>query len=179
MATEYIHITPADKASILEFIAKIKVTLPKAAPIERKDIRRVPRLINSRYSFVNQALYYAKNYPELKPPYSDIDEAMAYFKLRTDLDEISVALYELETLIDDTRTIAGSKSYMVGLNVYDLAKRGAKKGVAIMVSACEQLKGYFEHGAVDKNKPDSSKKSNKSASNKNDKEQPNDTTQHD
>ena len=134
-------LTPEDKLAVLAAIATIKEKLPFLLGLSPQESKSLLRLGDKSRAFVAKALEVATQNPDFLPRSFDIEEMRKDVELFEALYPITLALSQLQELLDDTVALAGSEAYMAALAVYNYAK--ATKGDAGLEAAVDDMARRF------------------------------------
>ncbi|MBC6480869.1 MAG: hypothetical protein GDA56_26925 [Hormoscilla sp. GM7CHS1pb] len=132
---------PEDKQAVLAAIATIKEKLPFLLGLSPEESKSLPRLGDKSRGFVTKALEVATQNPDFLPRSFDIEEMRKDVELFEALYPITLALSQLQELLDDTVALAGSEAYMAALAVYNYAK--VTKGDAGLEAAVDDMARRF------------------------------------
>ncbi|MBC6422653.1 MAG: hypothetical protein GDA38_14830 [Hormoscilla sp. SP12CHS1] len=134
-------LTPEDKQAVLAAIDAIKEKLPFLLGLSPEESKSLLRLGDKSRGFVAKALEVATQNPDFLPRSFDIEEMRKDVELFEALYPITLALSQLQELLDDTVALAGSEAYMAALAVYNYAK--ATKGDAGLEAAVDDMARRF------------------------------------
>ena len=103
-------LTPEDQQAVLAAIATIKEKLPFLLGLSPEESKSLPRLGDKSRAFVAKALEVATQNPDFLPRSFDIEEMRKDVELFEALYPITLALSQLQELLDDTDTFNPEKS---------------------------------------------------------------------
>ncbi|MDR2247822.1 MAG: hypothetical protein LBE17_14320 [Treponema sp.] len=109
-------------------------------PEERRDL---PKMGAKTISFVEKAYDFARQNPNLIPPYFDLDAFGVDFADAHGLWTLANAVRQLEEAFDDTEMTAGSEAYQAALVFYKSAKMAAAQDIPGAKAVYEELKTRF------------------------------------
>ncbi|MDR0375571.1 MAG: hypothetical protein LBH85_07585 [Treponema sp.] len=112
-------------------------------PAERHGL---PKMGEKTIGFVEKAFDFAKQNPNLVPPYLDVDAFGVDFSDAHGLWTLLNSVRQLEEGIDDTEMTAGSEAYQAALVFYHSAKTAAAQDVPGAKAVYEELKTRFPQG---------------------------------
>jgi hypothetical protein len=115
-----------DVTTIKNGITAIEVLLPFRVNLSDAERKSLPKTGLGRVGFVQQALAYAKDHPEILPPSFNTAEFEKDVVLFTQLTEILALLKGLTNGVDDTTLGVGSEAMRAALHFYELLKTAAK-----------------------------------------------------
>jgi hypothetical protein len=81
--------------------------------------------------------------PEYAPPMFSIEEVNKDFKVISDLAPVATKILNLQMLVEDTLTIAGSEAFMACMDYYSSVKRFAAQNDPKAKAIYERLKPMF------------------------------------
>jgi hypothetical protein len=112
-------------------------------PTERREL---PKMGGKTISFVEKAYDFARQNPNLIPPYLDIDAFGVDFGDAHGLWTLLNTVQQLEQNIDDTEMIAGSEAYQAALVFYKSVKMAAAQDIPGAKAVYDELKIRFPGG---------------------------------
>jgi hypothetical protein len=127
--------TKIDEAKVL--LAPYLLAL---TPTERREL---PKMGEKTIGFVEKAYDFARQNPNLVPPYLGVDAFGVDFSDAHGLWTLLNAVQQLEEAIDDTEMIAGSEAYQAALVFYKSVKLAAAQDVPGAKAVYEELKTRF------------------------------------
>jgi hypothetical protein len=104
-------------------------------------------------SFVEKAYDFAKQNPNLIPPYLDLDAFGADFTDAHGLWSLSNTVRQLGEGLDDTEMAAGSEAYQAALVFYKSVKMAAAQDIPGAKAVYEELKTRFPQGGRPRSTP--------------------------
>ncbi|MDR2563025.1 MAG: hypothetical protein LBC98_03685 [Prevotellaceae bacterium] len=114
--------------------------LKALTPSER---RKMLKMGNKSLSFVEKGNDYAHHYPQLCPPYLDLNRFDAALDNARNLRVLRISAKQLSDNLDDTMMDAGSDAYKSGLTLYISAKSAAEKDISGAKEIYEDLRSRF------------------------------------
>lgn len=117
-----VSLTPEDKADIMTAINTIRQKLPFLIDLSPTERQQLPKMSDKSEAFVTKALEVARQNPQILPRAFDVEEMERDVTLYQTLRPITLALTQLQELVDDTTLAAGSEAYTAALLVYQYAK---------------------------------------------------------
>lgn len=99
---------------------------------------------SGRIDFVRRALFLANNNPKIQPQFFEMVDFEKDITLAQSLDEIISKTTILLKMLNDTRNQAGHEAFQAALEVYNISKRGAAKGIEGAQTTYDELKSLFE-----------------------------------
>ncbi|MHB9291312.1 hypothetical protein Holit_00386 [Hollandina sp. SP2] len=130
--------TKIDEARVL--LAPYMLAL---TPAERQGM---PKMGEKTIGFVEKAYDFARQNPNLVPPYLGIDAFGVDFGDAHGLWTLLNSVQQLEEAIDDTEMIAGSEAYQAALVFYKSVKLAAAQDIPGAKAVYEELKTRFPGG---------------------------------
>ena len=130
--------------TIMNALQVVQNELPFLIELSPAESKRIVRMEAGRSDFVRKALLLANNNTRLRPQIFELDEMQQDLDLCRALDVILATANKLVKQLSDTRDQAGYEAYSAALEVYNLSKRGAAKGMPGAQTAYEELKLMFE-----------------------------------
>ncbi len=112
----------ADAQAVLAAVKTIRDTLPFLIDLSPDEKRSLPALGEASRGFVAKALEGARQNPDFLPKSFVLDAAQRDLDLFDALLPISLALTQLQELVDDTVHAAGGEAYNDARLVYQFAK---------------------------------------------------------
>lgn len=134
-------LSDGDRQEILAAITSIKEKLPFLIDLSAEERRSLPKLGDKSRAFVSKALEVATQNPDFLPRSFDIDEMRQDLELFESLYPVTLALTQLQALVDDTLTAVGSEAYAAALLVYNYAKTSGEGGLDAVVDELGQRFG--------------------------------------
>lgn len=115
-----------DIQDVLAYIDAIYEKLPFLMGLTHDERRELVKLNHDGRPFVEQSLSIGAKYHQLVPGCVDIDAAINDIELYVALEPVLHAMKHLQSLMEDTRRIAGSEAYAAAREVYHSVKRNGK-----------------------------------------------------
>ena len=109
-------------------------------PAERQAL---PKMGEKTIGFVEKAFDYARQNPNLVPPYLSLDAFGVDFSDAHGLWTLLNSIRQLEEGIDDTEMIAGSEAYQAALVFYHSVKTATAQDIPGAKAVYEELKTRF------------------------------------
>jgi hypothetical protein len=109
-------------------------------PSERHEL---PKMGEKTIGFVEKAYDFARQNPNLVPPYLDVDAFGIDFGDAHGLWTLLNTIQQLEQNIDDTEMVAGSEAYQAALVFYKSVKMAATQDVPGAKAVYDELKTRF------------------------------------
>jgi hypothetical protein len=109
-------------------------------PAERREL---PKMGEKTIAFVEKAYDFARQNPNLVPPYLEVDAFGIDFSDAHGLWTLLNTVQQFEQSIDDTEMIAGSEAYQAALVFYKSVKMAAAQDVPGAKAVYEELKTRF------------------------------------
>lgn len=125
-------------------IGEIQTLLaPYMLALTPEERRELPKMGPKTISFVEKAFDFAKQNPNLVPPYLDIDAFGTDFKDAHGLWTAHNAIRQLDEGLGDTEMAAGSEAYQFALLFYNSVKMAAAQDVPGAKAVYEELRTRF------------------------------------
>ncbi|MBD2076555.1 hypothetical protein H6F86_22235 [Phormidium sp. FACHB-592] len=115
-------LTQTDREAVMDAITTIKTRLPFLIDLTAEECKALPKMGDKSRAFVSKALEVATQNPDFLPRSFDLEEMRKDVQLFEAMYPIVVALAQLQELVDDTTTAAGSEAMAAALQVYSYAK---------------------------------------------------------
>jgi hypothetical protein len=109
-------------------------------PAERQGL---PKMGEKTIGFVEKAFDFARQNPNLVPPYLEVDAFGADFADAHGLWTLLNSIRQLEEGVDDTEMTAGSEAYQAALAFYHSVKAAAAQDIPGAKAVYEELKTRF------------------------------------
>ena len=116
----------ADVTTIKNDITAIEGLLPFRVNLSQQERKSLPKTAQGSVGYVQTALTYAKDHPEILPPSFSVAEFEKDVVLFTQLSELLALLKGLTNGVDDTTLGVGSEAKRAANQFYDLLKNAAK-----------------------------------------------------
>jgi hypothetical protein len=127
--------TKIDEARALLALYMLALT-----PVERREL---PKMGEKTIGFVEKAYDFARQNPNLVPPYLEVDAFGVDFADAHGLWTLLNTVQQLEEAVDDTEMIAGSEAYQAALVFYQSVKMAAAQDIPGAKAVYEELKTRF------------------------------------
>jgi hypothetical protein len=141
------HVLPVPPEVLAQAQTKINeanaLLAPYLLPLTPEERHDLPKMGNKTLSFVEKALDYALQYPQLCPSYFNMADFDTDMKDATGLRILYVSAKQLSDNIDDTVLIAGSEAYQASLVFYNAVKAAAAQDVPGAKEVYADLKARF------------------------------------
>lgn len=111
-----------DLEAVMAALETIREKLPFLVGLSTDERRRLSKLGRKSQTFAHQALDMASQHPELMPACLNLEEARRDMNLFISLNPVLQTLSELQRLVKDTQTVAGSEAYATARLAYTSAK---------------------------------------------------------
>ena len=121
-------LTQSERDAVMDAVATIKDNLPFLIDLSPKERRALPKMGDKSRAFVTKALEVATQNPDFLPRSFELEEMRKDVQLFESLYPILLAITQLQELLDDTCTAAGSEAYAAALQVYNYAKVNGNMG---------------------------------------------------
>ncbi|MBD2039025.1 hypothetical protein H6F76_29160 [Leptolyngbya sp. FACHB-321] len=115
-------LTQSDREAVMDAITTIKTRLPFLIDLTAEECKALPKMGDKSRAFVSKALEVATQNPDFLPRSFDLEEMRKDVQLFEAMYPIVIALAQLQELVDDTTTAAGSEAMAAALQVYSYAK---------------------------------------------------------
>ncbi|HEY9654014.1 MAG TPA: hypothetical protein V6C50_00855, partial [Crinalium sp.] len=103
-------LTQTDREAVMDAITTIKTRLPFLIDLTADECKALPKMGDKSRAFVSKALEVATQNPDFLPRSFDLEEMRKDVQLFEAMYPIVVALAQLQELVDDTTTAAGSEA---------------------------------------------------------------------
>lgn len=129
------------KQDIDAMAQKVAAFAINLSPDDRKTLSIMG---NKSVAFVEQALQYAREYPEYVPPYLDVTEFEKDFNLARDVKELLKVVEPILEKLSDTYLMAGVEAFTQARSFYDSVKAAAKSNAPGTDSLVAELKKRYK-----------------------------------
>ncbi|MBK8444875.1 MAG: hypothetical protein IPL35_16360 [Sphingobacteriales bacterium] len=146
-------LTAADLTELLKAVAVIKEKLPFLVNLTPEERQSYARMGDKSLAFVEKSLDYAKENPQLLPPFLNVAEFEKDMLLVNDLRRLLRPLTAIVESIDDTVMLAGSESYSAALIFYQAVKMAKMMNIAGTDSIYEDLAKRFSGRGLSEEAP--------------------------
>lgn len=138
-------ITETDKEEVLSSINALRNKLAPVIPfsLTADERQAMSKMGDKTLAFVEKAMEYAHQYPQLAPSFMDIPEADKDFRLSRDLYEILQAIRPLTRAIEDAMMVTGSEAYEASLMLYGSVKSASRGNIPGSQAIYEDLHKRF------------------------------------
>ncbi|MDR0371345.1 MAG: hypothetical protein LBH80_05780 [Prevotellaceae bacterium] len=136
---------PADVvAQILDLVKQASdLLLPYVTPLTPDQRKKLPKMGDKTFSFVEKSHEFAVQNPNLRPPFLDMAAFDADFADTHHLLVLNNATLQLHELTDDTAMVAGSESYQTSLVFYNSVKMAVRQDIPGAKAVYEELRKRF------------------------------------
>lgn len=138
-----VQLAPAAATAIATAIQTIQTNLPFLLNLTADERKELPKMGDKTVAFVNKALEYAKQNPQVVPAFMNVPEFAKDVDLVNALTKIAFPLSQLSEKLDDTTMEAGSEAFSAALVFYNAVKAAAKAGVPGMKVVADDLQARF------------------------------------
>lgn len=139
-----VKIPESDLAEIRTAMASLTKTLmPHLKTLTAQERQEVPKMGDRTVAFVQKALEYSKQYPELVPAYLDVQAMHLDLNAVGVLRELSRSLTSLTDAVTDSITLSGSEAYQGALVFYSNVKNAAKVKAHNAAAVYDDLSARF------------------------------------
>lgn len=154
-------LTAQDVSDVKAAIATIESKLPFLLGLNAEEKQRLPKISRSNKFFVDDTIKVARENQSLLPQYFNLPEFEKDYQLFKKLSDISLSLSQLAEKVSDTKTLAGSESYVAALSVYKMVQYASQAGIPGTDSLYELLKARFEgQGTANNTEPSKEEQDN-------------------
>ncbi len=140
-------IAETDKQEVISAIDALRSKLNPVTPFNLSADERLTlnKMGDKTLAFVDKALEYAHQHPDLVPTFVDVPEADKDFQLSRDLYEILQAIRPLVRAIEDAMMISGSEAYEASLMFYSAIKSASRGNIPGSEAIYDDLQKRFPH----------------------------------
>lgn len=125
----------------------LEILSPYMLALTTSDRRELPKMGEKTIAFVEKAYEFAKQNPNLRPAFLEMNEFEIDFTDARSLWMLLNTVHQLENTIDDTEMVAGSEAYQAALVFYQSVKMAARNNVPGAKAVYEELKMRFPQGS--------------------------------
>jgi hypothetical protein len=145
MEKRHSQFVPKDIVEQVQDLVNQACTLlyPYVTPLTPAQRHELPKMGNKTLSFVEKSYDFAKQNPNLCPPFLDMCAFNADFDDAHNLFTLNNSTLQLHEFIDDTAMLAGSESYEAALVFYNSVKMAARQDIPGAKAIYEELKKRF------------------------------------
>jgi hypothetical protein len=111
------------------------------SPAERRNI---PKMGDKTLPFVDKALNYATQFPNMVPPFLDMKQFQKNYKLANQLHGLLMEIMPVVEKISDTYYRAGAEAFLAARQIYAYAKYASNGGEAPAGAIVDDLKKRYE-----------------------------------
>lgn len=147
-------ITAAQKTAINDAKnALATATNALETPIDKEELKSLPKISDGRLPFVEKVAQYAVSNPEFLAPFADVPEFNKDFQTFKDLREMVRPLQQIIDNLENSMMVSGSEAYHFARNFYQSVQFNAKMGVPGAQTIYDDLRPLFEAKATDPKPP--------------------------
>jgi hypothetical protein len=117
--------------------------VPHLVDLGAEDRRALPKMGAKSVDFVDKALKYARDNPELLPGFVDVDEFARDLGAVDALRGLQRPLNQIADMVDDSVVLSGSEAYAAALSFYQAAKIAARRGHPGAAVIADDLSAQF------------------------------------
>jgi hypothetical protein len=126
-----LNMPEAEAQAVRDAVKVLQDTLvPHLINLGPEERRALPKMGDKTVAFVSKAMQYAREHPDMLPPFVDIDEFARDLAAVELLLGLLRPLRQVVDMVEDSMLLAGSEAYSAGLAFYEVAKAYAKRNVA-------------------------------------------------
>ncbi len=134
-------LAPEDKRAVLDLILKMEERLHFLVALSAEERHELPKMGDRSQAFVHKTVEVAREHPEVLPEDFDVEGLARDVALYDALQPIVFAIMQLQELLVDTITAAGSDAYVTALQVYEAAQ--AAQIATPLDALMTEMKVYF------------------------------------
>lgn len=127
----------------LEALRVLDESLTGLIVLTEDDRDALPKYGDKSMGFVEKALEFGKQRPDLLPTYFSLEEMEKDMKARTDLRKLLSPVKSLTEKIYDSYLLTGSEAFLAALRIYDNLKKADHDGVPGLTFMIEELQKRF------------------------------------
>ena len=140
-----------DKTTVNNALAYLRnVLLPKLITLSATDRQEVPRMGDKTVSFVEKALEYCRQEPQLYSNLVDVQEFEVDVTAYSTLRSLYSQLETITSAIDDSMLLSGSEAYNAALISYSLLKSAGRTNHPGAKDKVAELSNRFPRGKREK-----------------------------
>lgn len=121
----------------------ISENLPKLFTLTPEERQTLPKMGDKTVAFVNKALGYARQNPQIVPAYLNMEEFAKDVEAVNKLFVVAAPLLKMAEEIDDTVLMAGSEAYAAALAFYTSLKAAIGAGESGLKYIYDDLSSRF------------------------------------
>lgn len=141
--------------SVMEKLKAVKTEISEYVHVLTVDDRRkMPKMGDKSFSFVNKSFEYSQQHPEFMPAYYNPEDFANDMADATGLLPLKDILKQLLSEVEDTTMLAGSEALNHSLLFYNNTKRAALNHVPGAKEVYDDLKQRFPGRPKDKDEPE-------------------------
>jgi hypothetical protein len=136
-------VSAQDLTAISEALDAITARLPFLINLTAEERQVYAKMGDKTVAFVEKALEYAREHPNLVPPYLNVAEFERDMALIRQLQAVARPVQSLAEALDDTIMLAGSESYSAALTFYSSVRTAKNLNVPGTKSIYDALRMRF------------------------------------
>lgn len=141
------NIPEAEMAEIISHIRALHtLPMPYLKALSPEERRELPRMGDMTFGFVQKALNYCRQNPELVPQYLDVDEFEIDFQGYQRVRSLYQPLLQVTDALSDTMTLSGSEAYSAALVFYNSSKSAMRMKIQKAEAVFKDLCAGFPRG---------------------------------
>lgn len=141
---KYLNIPEDDLEEIEKALETLdKKLMPHLIKLTNEERRFMPKMGNRNFSFVDNAISYAKDDPSLRPPYINMKDLMNHRKSVNILRKFFFVIEPVRNGLVDSIMFAGSHLFKKSLLIYDYMKSAKRARIFGAREAYEKLKHCY------------------------------------
>ncbi len=111
------------------------------SPTERRNI---PKMGDKTLPFVDKALNYATQFPNMTPPFLDMKQFRENYKLANQMHILLMEISQVVEKISDTYYAAGAEAFLAARQIYGYIKYASNSGETPAGAIVEDLKKRYK-----------------------------------
>jgi hypothetical protein len=145
MKNDYSKVIPQEvldkvNAKLLECYTELKPFCVELTPDQRDDLPKLGIRNTGKVSSIANEMRVA---PEYTPPMFIMDEVNKDSKVISDLSPVATKITNIEMMVNDTLTLAGSEVFLAYMDYYSSVKHSASRNDPKAMAIYERLKPLF------------------------------------
>lgn len=136
-------LTPEDLASGKTKLTELGTMLPENPVLSSTDRMRMSKISFIGQTFVQEALSFSKNIPELKSSFVDVVQMEETLLFHQQVTELAGNLTAMQHWLDDLRLLSGAAVDSMARACYKNIKTASEHQVESAVVAYDRLKGRY------------------------------------
>lgn len=141
---------------LLTSLAFVKEHLPFLVHLSVEERRRLPKMGDKNYAFVEKSLGHSQTAHHLYPPFLDQQEFQRDFALYNQLAELIRLVNNLKNGLESTQLLVKSECFIASLAFYQSVKAAKDLNVPDAKAIYEDLRQSYPGRGPSRNKPTSS-----------------------